>query len=338
MTRTGNGTDDRTTRRGHHRDRHRKDRRNQQPTSGRSPRDTRRSGPPGRTRYRRALRREAPVVIGMILDAHDFAAMTRYPGFPYDDYGRYLHHLDGLLRSLHAEGTHIAVTLFDPEGYAAYCDSTRQPPDTPATRARYVAEAATTGASVRYARQPLDVLRAELAREADRRATWERATDELMDAGRCPDCGQDLAHCAFDAASHTLLRLLEAVGDGTHHVVCSLPCPDGPPLLAAVHIDTRPDGDLHLAETDALVVCTVMAVAAVTARLGGLVVRTTDAAGRDTVRGWELRDGEPQPLSEAAVFDAYCTDPATGEPVPPEPGVRYAAGLPLPPALPGNLH
>jgi hypothetical protein len=336
MTRTGNGTGDRTTQRGRHRDRRRKDGRNHQPTSGRTPRDSRRNGPPGRTRYRRALRREAPTVIGLILDDHDFTAMNRYRSFPYGDYGRYLHHLDGLLRSLHAEGTHIAVTLFDPDGYAAYCDSTRQPPDTATTRTRYVAEAATTGAAVRYTRQPITVLRAELAREADRRATWERATDELMDAGPCPDCGQDLAHCAFDAASHTLLCLIEAVGDGAHHVVCSLPTPGGPPLLAAVHIDTRPGGGMRVAETDALVVCTVMAVAAVTSRLGGLVVRTTDGAGHDTVRGWELRDGEPRPLSEAAVFDAYCTDPATGEPVPPEPGVRYAAGLPLPPPPPGD--
>ena len=342
MAHTGRSTGDRTARRGGQQrpkrgDRRRKDRRNQQQGQSRTPRDHRRSGPPGRTRYRRALRREAPTVIGLLLEERDFTAMTRYRTFPFDNYGRYLHHLDGLLRSLHAEGTHIAVTLFDPEGYAAYCDSTGQPPDTPATRARYVAEAAMGAAAVRYTRQPIDALRAALGREADRRATWERATDELMDAGPCPDCGQDLAHCAFDAASHTLLRLIEAVGDGTHHMVCSLPVPDGPPLLAAVHIDSRPDGDLHVAEADALVVCTVMAVAAVTARLGGLVIRTTDAGGQDTVRGWELRGGEPRPLPEADVFDAYCTDPATGEPVPPEPGVRYAAGLPLPPPLPGDL-
>jgi hypothetical protein len=338
MSRTGdddgNRTSQRKQQRRRDRDRERQHSRNHRPSKGRTPRDSRASsrtgGPPGRARYRRALRREAPTVIGMLLDDHDFTVMTRYRSFPYDDYGRYLHHLDGLLRSLHAEGTHTAVTLFDPEGYAAYCDSTRQPPDTPASRVRYVAEATITGAAVRYTRQPLAVLRVELAREADRRATWERATDELMDAGPCPECGQDLAHCAFDTASDTLLRIVEAVGDGIHHVVCSLPTDDGPPLLAAVHIAIDPDGEMHLTEADALVICTVMAVAAVTARVGGLVVRTTDTDGRDTVRGWELRDGEPRPLSEAAVFDAYCTDVATGDPVPPEPGVRYAAGLPLP--------
>lgn len=337
MAHTGNTADERTARQDRRRDRRRKDGRTNPPGRADASRRGGRGGPPGRVRYRRALRREAPTVIGLILDTQDFTAMTGYRTFPYDDYGRYLHHLDGLLRSLDAEGTHLAVALFDPEGYAAYCETTRQPPDTPVSRARYVAEAATTGAVVRYTRQPMTALRAELAREADRRATWERATDELMDAGPCPDCGQDLAQCAFDTASHTLLRLLEAVGGGSHHVVCSLPTPEGPPLIAAVQIEDRPGGDLRVAETDALVVCTVMAVAAVTSRVGGLVVRTTGADGRETVRGWEVRDGEPRPLTEAAVFDAYCTDPVTGEPVPPEPGVTYAAGLPLPPPLPGDL-
>lgn len=296
----------------------------------------RRNGPPGQARYRRALRREAPTVVGLLLDDHDFTAMTRYPSFPFDDYGRYLLHLDGLLRALHAEGIHIAVTLFDPDAYADYCTTTRQPPDAVGTRTRYTAEVTTTGATVRYIRQPLAALRTELAHEADRRATWERASDALVDAGPCPDCGRDLAHCTFDRASDTLLRLIEAVGPGTHHVVCSLPTHDGPPLLAAVHLEADPDGEIHLAETEALVLCTVMAAGSVTGRTGGLVVRTTDEDGTDTVRGWSLRDGEPRPLTEAEVFDAYCTDVTTGDPVPPEPGVVYRAGIPLPPprALP----
>ncbi|WP_329362241.1 hypothetical protein OG896_03450 [Streptomyces sp. NBC_00669] len=301
----------------------------QAPAGARAPRTGRPGGRPGRTRLRRALRREAPTVVSLLLDDHDFTAMTRHPSFPFDDYGQYLHHLDGLLRGLHAQGTHIAVTHFDPDAYDDYCRSTRRPPDTPDTRTRYVAEATTTGPTVHYARQPVTELRASLGREADRRAVWQRATDLLMDAGSCPDCGQDLAHCAFDDASDTLLRLLDAVGPGAHHLVCSLPTDDGPPLPAALHAHTSPDGEPHFAEADALVLCTLIAAATVTGRTAGLVIRTFDHDG-DTVRGWELHQGDPRPLTEAAVFDAYCTDPATGTPIPPEPGVRYAAGIPLP--------
>ncbi|WP_329129286.1 hypothetical protein OG552_02890 [Streptomyces sp. NBC_01476] len=294
-----------------------------------------------RNRYRRALRKEAPVVVGLLLDDQDFALMTGDRSFPFDEYAVYLHHLDGLLHSLHAQGTHIAVTLFDPDAYTHYCESTRQPPDSPQTRTRYVADVTTAGPAVPYEGQHITQLRSHLAREADRRATWERATDALMDAGPCPDCDRDLAHCAFDRASHTLLRVIEAIGPGAHHVVCSLPAPDSPPLLAAVEIEADEDGEVDIAEADALVVCTIMAAGEATIRRpGGLVVRTTDATGAETVRGWSLRKGEPHPLTEAEVFSAYCTDPETGDPVPPEPGVRYRAGLPLPPPrqehLPGR--
>jgi hypothetical protein len=292
--------------------------------------------PPGRTTYRRALRREAPTVVGLLLDDHDFAAMTEYPSFPFRDYGLYLRHMEGLLRSLHAQGTSIAVTLFDPDRYADHCADTRRPPDTPASRIHYTAAVSTTGPAVRYTRQPLALLRTQLAQEADRRATWDRAGDLLIAAGQCPDCAQPLAHCAFDLASHTLLRIVEAAGAGTHHLVCSLPTDDGDSLLATAHITADTEGELHLSDTEALVLCTVMAAARVSARPGGLVLRTTDDEGADTVYGWSLHPEGPRPLTEAEVFNAYCTDPDTGDPVPPEAGVRYRAGLPLPPPLPGD--
>jgi hypothetical protein len=318
---------------GHH-DRHRRADTRGGAAPHRSSSQRRAGTPPGGARYRRALRREAPTVVAVLLTDADFAAMTGYTSFPFTDYGRYLHHLDGTLRTLHTQGKHIAVTVFDPAAFADHCATTGRPPDTAAARAQYTAEITAARAAVPYARQPLPLLLAELGRAAERRAVWERATDVLLAAGPCPACGQDLAHCAFDRASHTLMRVLEAVGSGAHHVVCSLPAAEGPPLVAAVHADAGADGDIRLAETDALVLCTVIAAAAVTARAGGLVVRTTDDHGTDTVRGWALRAGEPHPLSEAEVFSAYCTDAATGDPVPPEPGVVHRAGLVLPPPLP----
>ncbi|MEV6006900.1 hypothetical protein AB0M29_08825 [Streptomyces sp. NPDC051976] len=283
-----------------------------------------------RAAHRRALRRETATIVGLLLDEADFTAMTGYRTFRFSDYGTYLHAVEAFLRSLHARGNHTVVTVFDPVAYADHCATTRKPPDSAATRTHHTAQATATGASVQYTGQPLALLRTQLAHEADRRATWESASDALTHAGTCPDCGQDLAHCAFDRASDLLLRLIQAVGPGTHHIVCSLPAPDGP-LLAALHVDAGPEGSVQLAETDALVLCTVMAAASVTARAGGLVLRTTGDDGPDTVRGWSLRDGQLHPLTEAEVFDAYCTDAATGEPVPPEPGVVYRPGLPLPP-------
>lgn|GEM_PF-1974756 len=317
------------------------DRGRSRPATGPSGGGRRRSsGPPGRNRYRRALRREAPTIVGVLLDPADFTAMTRYRSFPFPDHRTYLRHLDGMLRGLDRTGIPVALTPFDPHAYDEYCRGTRQPPDTPATRARYVAQAAGTGALLPYSRRPIAALRADLAREAERHATWQRATDLLVTAGTCAECGQDLAHCAFDRATDTLLRLVEALhtaGEGPHHLVCSVPAgPDRtePPLTASVHLACGPDHEPELADSDTLVLCTLLAVCAVHGSRGGLVARTFHAGSRTptaTVRGWELRAGEPVPLTEAEVFDAYCTDPRTGEPVPPEPDVRYAPGLPLPP-------
>lgn len=39
--------------------------------------------------------------------------------------------------------------------------------------------------------------------------------------------------------------------------------------------------------------------------------------------GWWLDGRTLHPLDEAAMFDAHCTDAASGEPIPPEPGVKY---------------
>lgn len=303
--------------------------------SRKTARNRTRRRPPGRTAYRRALRREAPTVVGLLLDEHDFTTMTGYRSFPFTDYGLYLRHLDGMLRSLHAQGTSIAVTPFDPERFADHCADNRRPPDTPGSRAHYTAEAGATGPALRYTRQPLHRLRSRLARVADLRTTRDRAAHLLAAAGRCRDCGELFAHCAFDLAAHTLLRLLAAAGPGTHHLVASLPPDDGPPLLAAAAITTTADGAIDLDDAETTALCTVMAAARLGTRPGGLVLRTTDRRGTDTVRGWTLHHEGPHPLTEAEVFDAYCTDPDTGDVLPPEPGVRYRAGLDLPPPGPG---
>lgn len=288
--------------------------------------------PPGRSRYRRALRREAPTLIGLLLHQHDFDAMARYPSFPFRDYGTYLHHMDGLLRSLHAQGTSVAVTPFQPDAFASHCKAAAEHPDTPRARIRYTAEAGASGPTVHYARQPLALLRARLVHEADRRATFDQAADLLAAAGPCPEAGCDkpFAHCAFDGAAHTLLHLAEAAGPGSHHLVCSVPTDQGATLLASARLTAAPDGEVHVPDSDGIMLCTVLAAAALAPRPGGLVLRTTDATGSDTVRGWSLLPDGPHPLSEAEVFDAYCTDPDTGQPVPPESGVHYRAGFPLP--------
>jgi hypothetical protein len=281
---------------------------------------------------RRTLRREVPSTVALLADEDDFAAMQRYATFTFDDHRAYLREMDGLLRSLDGQGVHSSVALFDPVAYAEFCADSLLDPDAAASRARYIADVASCGATVPYEGQPIEHLVPLLVEEADRQATLEYATGLLARLGDCPaSCGQDLGRSAYARASQALMRLLEVVGPGVHHAVCSVSS-DGPPLLAVLHAESRAEDAVHLAEAEALVFCTVLAVGIATASPGGIVLRTSGtgvSSGTDEVRGWALRDGWPHPLTAAEVFTAYCTDPDTGEPVPPEPGVEYRAGIGL---------
>lgn len=277
------------------------------------------------TSARRALRRETPSTVALLADDADFRVMrSSYASFGFDDHPRYLRQVHRLLRALAARGTHVSVVRFDPAQYAAYCAGTGRDPDRADTRTRYVAEVAAGGATIPYQGQPLDRLVRDLDRAGDRHASWRRAARSLTGGGA--------TEALFDRAWTALTRLLGTLGAGTHHVVCSVPLA-GAPLVAAVRAERGGDGRLHLAETDALVLCSLLAAGIAAGGPGGVVARTVDGTDTapDRVRGWCLRDGWLHPLTEAQVFAAYCTDARTGDPVPPEPGVAYLPGTVIPP-------
>ncbi|MEV0012460.1 hypothetical protein [Streptomyces sp. NPDC047973] len=275
---------------------------------------------------RRALRREAPTTVGLLVDAEDFAAMRRYRSFVFDDHVLYLQQVEALLRSLSGLGMHTSVALFDPEDYAEYCSESGLDPDERATRSRFTAEVAATGATVAYTGQPLDTLIPLLVSRAVRHATWEYATVLLTGLGDCADCGQDIGRAAFDRASHLLTRLLETAGPGTHHVVCSTPS-GSEQLLAVLHTTRGEDGPALLDSSEGAEFAGVLAVGVAMETMGGVVLRTSAPGAPDRVHGWRLERGSLLPLTAGEVFSAYCTDADTGEPVSPESGVEYCAGF-----------
>ncbi|MFI5619028.1 hypothetical protein [Streptomyces sp. NPDC051567] len=289
--------------------------------------DHTRAGRAGRTTRRRMLRREVPSTVGLVADAGDFAAMRGYRSFTFDDHRDYLRQVEGLLRSLAAQGIHTTVALFDPEEYADYCAEHGLDPDTPGARTRFTAELAGTAAALPYAGQPIDALVPLLVGEAVRQATWEYATSLLAGVGACADCGEDIGHASFDRAAAALERLLAGARPGHHHLVCSVPA-EAQQLVAALHADTAaaPRTPPRTEGRDSLDFVTVLAAGLALGGSGGLVLRTTSGTGRDRVHGWRLDRGRLVPLSTAAVFNAYCTDADTGDPVPPEPGVEYCPG------------
>ncbi|MEU9100114.1 hypothetical protein [Streptomyces sp. NPDC048361] len=277
---------------------------------------------------RRTLRREMPGTVGLIADAHDFTAMTRYRSFAFDDHTAYLRQVEGLLRSLAAQGAHTTVALFDPDEFTEFCTARALDPDSADSRTRFTAELAAGGACVAYAGQPIDSLVPQLINKAVRKATWEYATLLLAEAGECAECGQDIGRAAFDRASHLLLSLLEAAGPGAHHLVCSIPAQEDQ-LISVLHAHREGFDPAHLDETDTAEFVTVLAAGIALHSIGGLVLRTSEPGVPDRLYGWRLQHDRLDPLTAGEVFSAYCTDAETGDPVAPEPGVDYRPGFPI---------
>ncbi|MEV3933916.1 hypothetical protein [Streptomyces sp. NPDC053728] len=281
------------------------------------------------TSMRRALRREAPTTVGLLVDAEDFAAMRHYRTFTFDDHPEYLRQVEGLLRTLTGQGLHTTVALFDPQEYAEFCAETDLDPDAHTSRSRFTSEIASAGATLAYTGEPIDTVIPLLVSRAVRRATWEYATMLLAGLGECADCGQDIGRAAFDRASHLLMRLLDTAGPGDHHIVCSTPT-ESEQLLAVLHTSREDaDGPALLPSSEGAEFATVLAVGVALETQGGVVLRTTAPDTPDRVHGWRLHRGILLPLTAGEVFSAYCTDADTGEPVSPESGVEYCAGFDL---------
>lgn len=288
---------------------------------------------------RRVLRREIAGTIGLLTDEHDFRAMRRYRSFAFDDHTTYLQQVEAVLKTRAAQGSHTTLALFDPEDYAAYCADTGLDPEAAASRTRFTAELAATGATIPYDGEPLATLVPALVDEAVRQATWEYATTLLSRLGPCPTCGEDIGRAAFTRASDLLARILDAAPPGDRHLVASV---SGPPdtLLSVLHADQDGHGATRLDEAEALEFTSVLALGLATRSPGGLVMRTSSPAAADRVCGWRLRAGGLEPLTAAEVFDAYCTDAESGDLISPESGVDYCE----PPELgeesttPGHRH
>lgn len=270
---------------------------------------------------RRVLRREIAGTIGLLTDEHDFRAMRHYRSFLFDDHGTYLEHVEAVLRTRALQGSHTTLALFDPEEYTGFCAQRGLDPDSHTSRTRFTAELAATGATVPYEGQPLTDLLPALVDEGVRHATWEYATTLLARLGACPSCGEDLGREAFARASRLLVRILDTAGPGSRHLVCSV---SGPPetLVAVLHADDN-GGRLELDDTEILEFTTVLAVGLATDKPGGLVMRTTGPGTPDRVHGWRVRAHGLEPLTAGEVFDAYCTDIESGDPIPPESNVDY---------------
>ncbi|NYV74173.1 hypothetical protein [Streptomyces sp. UH6] len=273
---------------------------------------------------RRVLRREIAGTVGLLTDERDFAAMRRYRTFAFDDHQTYLDQMEALLRSRASQGNHTSVALFDPDEYVTYCVDAGLEPDAVTSRARYTAQLAATSPTVPYDGRPLAEMLPDLVAETVRQATWEYATEALAGLGPCPLCGDDRGRLALSRATRLLGAVLGTAGAGSLHLVCSVgTLPQS--LFSVLDADRRENGAVDVDEGEALELTAVLALGIATRSPGGLVMRTVAPGRPDRVYGWRLRPEGLEPLTAGEVFDAYCTDVTTGEPIAPESDVDYCA-------------
>ncbi|SFD08570.1 hypothetical protein [Streptomyces aidingensis] len=296
------------------------------------PRTRKPAGPVRPVTSARDFTRETVRTVAVLADEASFARMHQYAAFRHESHPDYLRRLERHLRRLLRNGGYTQVALFDPEEYAEFCTVRELDPGHAASRARYAGEIATAGPAVRYRGQPLARLLPELVAVRDRQQLWSQCRELLLGAGSCPGCGTPHADCGVRRAAAGLAAVLAGTGPGAHHLVCTVLADSGP-LSAAMHAERDARGSTALPEPDTMLLSMVLAVALATGRAGGLVLREAGSGG-EAVLGWATEDGWLRPLSEAEIFAAYCTDPHSGEPVPPEPGITYRAAPPLPPPPP----
>ncbi|WP_432091423.1 hypothetical protein [Streptomyces sp. NRRL F-5630] len=117
--------------------------------------------------------------------------------------------------------------------------------------------------------------------------------------------------------------VLQAAGDGTHHIALSIPLGDE---VRVYVIAIRLDGEdiTHVDGHPPRKFFEMFQVALSGLRTSGMAMRTTRDAG-DVCMAWRIRLGLLEHLSAAECFDLYCTDANDGSPVAPEYRVSYEA-------------
>lgn len=135
-----------------------------------------------------------------------------------------------------------------------------------------------------------------------------------------PDDGDDYAAAVLEA-------LMGAADTGDHRFTIAAVIhgtPIGYPLTVEIT-----DGAVRAHEDAVSGVLNLLAAVIKGGHRGGITLRTRTGPDAERLCGWAIRGLVTWPLNRAQLFAACCTDPATGAPVGPEPGVEYADAPPL---------
>ncbi|MFI5808684.1 hypothetical protein [Streptomyces sp. NPDC051561] len=127
----------------------------------------------------------------------------------------------------------------------------------------------------------------------------------------------------LNLADTATAALIEGLPDGRHSVVCA---DEEAEYMCTLEFSTL--AGLSAICPDCIMEFTENLACVIAIGAGGLVART-HAEDEETVRGWSVTSSGVAPVSKSVTYSAYTTDAVTGDPIPSEEGVIYAAGFSL---------
>lgn len=251
------------------------------------------------------------------------------------DHGTYQQYTEGITRAYYEalESYNVSLVILTPDDVEEYAQDLGCDPDSPECRTQLLAEAAVSGDGWDLAIEQM--------------FAYAHAVELLDDALLSEPEVVELSGSA-DSALEALLDTAQMY-DETHIYTFTV-VPASPPVQMVIHLHSF-DGEVHV-DSSLVALHAVMCVALLYG--GSLTMRSMNwpdfppedafptglefagfppsqdfvelgfaAPALTDVRAYYFVDGSYGQLSEAEVFNAYCMDADSGEPIPPEPDVNY---------------
>jgi hypothetical protein len=290
--------------------------------------------------------------IAIIADEEEWQALAEQnPLFEFESYRSYLADTERRMRAAARAGRQVLAGPLMPHQFETRADAAHLPRDSPRALKEYERFMADLGPLTRlWTGEPITQVLERLRAHARAETLQARAIPALSAAAHLHENADEVAQRAMAEAAHVLMAIVEGGGDGQHELHVHVTLPEGDleytlPYSRCGKVVAFPDdGDEHMAVV-------LLAIASLAERPGSMTLRsrpqlaffpprrkpkgndtpdspTPDASTESVLRAWRLGGLLPQQMSECQVFAFACIS-RSGEPVAPEPGMRFRAAFPL---------
>jgi hypothetical protein len=269
--------------------------------------------------------------------------IARHTALDRGDYEAYLAGIHRRMASARRTGKQVLIGPFLTDQYESYAEAIGEPPASSETLRSYDDFVARIGPhTATWVGEPISRVIAQLRAATDTSADQAKLLPLLKQAADLHTDPQRAASRALDAATEVFAPLLKHTEPGHHTLTCIVQFPRERvsyelPVVRTSELVAFPDGGPEQ------LLWAALATAQLAERPATLILRSRRLTAHApanraphprnaeplTVRAWRLAAGRAIPLTSAQAFALACTDPTTGDPVPPEPGARYEDAFPL---------